>query len=65
MVRVVNIDHISIRVGDFAKSKEFYGKLFKFLGFKVLGEYDNHEGRRVPQVIEALMTLLYLQPPCK
>ena len=44
MVRVVNIDHISIRVGDFAKSKEFYGKLFKFLGFKVLGEYDDAIG---------------------
>ena len=44
MVRVVNVDHISIRVGDFPKSKEFYGKLFKFLGFKVLGEYDDAIG---------------------
>ena len=44
MVRVVNIDHISVRVGDFAKSKAFYSKLFKFLGFKVLGEYDDAIG---------------------
>jgi catechol 2,3-dioxygenase-like lactoylglutathione lyase family enzyme len=44
MVRVVNIDHISLRVGDFAKSKAFYGELFKFLGFKVLGEYDDAIG---------------------
>jgi catechol 2,3-dioxygenase-like lactoylglutathione lyase family enzyme len=44
MARVVNIDHISVRVGDFAKSKAFYGRLFKFLGFKVLGEYDDAIG---------------------
>jgi catechol 2,3-dioxygenase-like lactoylglutathione lyase family enzyme len=44
MVRVVNIDHISLRVGDFAKSKAFYSELFKFLGFKVLGEYDDAIG---------------------
>ena len=44
MARVVNIDHVSVRVSDFAKSKAFYGKLFKFLGFKVLGEYDDAIG---------------------
>lgn len=44
MVRVVNIDHISVRVADFARSKAFYGALFKFLGFKVLGEYDDAIG---------------------
>jgi catechol 2,3-dioxygenase-like lactoylglutathione lyase family enzyme len=38
MVRVVGIDHLVIRVGDYQKSKKFYGKLFKFLGFKVLDE---------------------------
>ena len=27
MIRVVGIDHISLRVGDFEKSKAFYGKL--------------------------------------
>lgn len=44
MVRVVNIDHISVRVADFTRSKAFYGALFKFLGFKVLGEYDDAIG---------------------
>jgi len=43
-VRVVGIDHISLRVGDFAKSKAFYGKLMPFLGFKVLDEYPDAIG---------------------
>jgi hypothetical protein len=33
MVRVVGIDHLVIRVGDYEKSKSFYDKLLKFLGF--------------------------------
>ncbi len=44
MVRVVGIDHISIRVSDFVKSKAFYAKLFEFLGFKVLAEFPNEMG---------------------
>lgn len=44
MVRVVNIDHISVRVSDFARSKKFYASLFEFLGFKVLDEYDDAIG---------------------
>jgi catechol 2,3-dioxygenase-like lactoylglutathione lyase family enzyme len=44
VVRVVGIDHISIRVSDFDKSKAFYGKLFPFLGFKVLEEYEGAIG---------------------
>ena len=44
MLRVVGIDHISIRVSDFDKSKAFYGKLFPFLGFKVLEEYGDAIG---------------------
>ena len=44
MVRVVGIDHISVRVGDFEKSKVFYDKLFMFLGFKVLDEYPDAKG---------------------
>ncbi|MEZ5828000.1 MAG: VOC family protein [Hyphomicrobiales bacterium] len=44
MVRVVGIDHISIRVSDFDKSKAFYGKLLPFLGFKVLDEYPDAIG---------------------
>jgi len=44
MVRVVGIDHISIRVSDYEKSKAFYDKLLTFLGFKVLGEYGDQIG---------------------
>lgn len=44
MNRVVGIDHISIRVSDIKKSKDFYSKLFDFLGFKVLDEYDDAIG---------------------
>jgi catechol 2,3-dioxygenase-like lactoylglutathione lyase family enzyme len=44
MVRVLGIDHLAIRVGNFRKSKAFYGRLFKFLGFKVLAEYPGAIG---------------------
>ncbi len=44
MVRVVGLAHLAIRAGDFAKSKAFYGKLFGFLGFKVLDEYADAIG---------------------
>ena len=44
MARVVNIDHISVRVADFARSKAFYSELFGFLGFKVLDEFDDAIG---------------------
>ena len=44
MVRVVGIDHLSIRVCDHAKSKQFYGQLFAFLGFKIEAEYPDTTG---------------------
>ena len=44
MNRVVNVDHLSIRASDFRKSKTFYGKLFDFLGFTVLDEYEDAIG---------------------
>ena len=44
MARVVGIDHLSIRVSDYEKSKQFYGKLFAFLGFRVSEEYENAIG---------------------
>jgi catechol 2,3-dioxygenase-like lactoylglutathione lyase family enzyme len=44
MVRVVGIDHISIRVSDYPKSKDFYSRLFAFMGFKVLDEYADAIG---------------------
>jgi catechol 2,3-dioxygenase-like lactoylglutathione lyase family enzyme len=44
MVEVVGIDHLVIRVSDYAKSKAFYGRLFAFLGFEISDEYDDAIG---------------------
>jgi catechol 2,3-dioxygenase-like lactoylglutathione lyase family enzyme len=44
MARVVGIDHLSIRVSDYEKSKQFYGKLFTFLGFGLSDEYQDAIG---------------------
>jgi catechol 2,3-dioxygenase-like lactoylglutathione lyase family enzyme len=44
MPRVVGIDHIVIRVGDFEKSKAFYGKFLGFLGFKPMEHYKDAAG---------------------
>jgi catechol 2,3-dioxygenase-like lactoylglutathione lyase family enzyme len=42
--KVIGIDHISIRVSDYKKSKAFYGRLFEFLGFEISDEYRNTIG---------------------
>ena len=42
--KVVGIDHISVRVRDYAKSKAFYAKLFDFLGFEISDEYPDAIG---------------------
>ncbi len=42
--KVVGIDHISIRVNDYEKSKAFYGRLFEFLGFEISDEYPSTIG---------------------
>ncbi len=44
MPRVVGIDHLVLSVGDFARSKEFYKKLLRFLGLKLKHEYDDMAG---------------------
>jgi catechol 2,3-dioxygenase-like lactoylglutathione lyase family enzyme len=44
MMRVVGIDHLSIRVSDFKKSRQFYSRLFTFLGFGLSDEYDDAIG---------------------
>jgi catechol 2,3-dioxygenase-like lactoylglutathione lyase family enzyme len=44
MPQVVGVDHLVISVGDFERSKKFYGELLKFLGFKVLDEYEDSMG---------------------
>ena len=42
--KVVGIDHISIRVRDYEKSKFFYSKLFTFLGFEISEDYGSTIG---------------------
>jgi catechol 2,3-dioxygenase-like lactoylglutathione lyase family enzyme len=44
MPRVVGVDHLVLSVGDFARSKEFYAKLLKFLGFKFKHDYADMAG---------------------
>jgi catechol 2,3-dioxygenase-like lactoylglutathione lyase family enzyme len=39
MPRVVGIDHLVLSVGKFARSRDFYGKVLGFLGFKL--KYDD------------------------
>jgi catechol 2,3-dioxygenase-like lactoylglutathione lyase family enzyme len=44
MSRVVGIDHLVLSVGDFARSKAFYGKVLGFLGFKLKHNYPDMAG---------------------
>jgi len=44
MVRVVGIDHLSIRVSDLKVSRAFYERLFTFLGFELLGDEGDMVG---------------------
>lgn len=44
MKRIVNIDHLTIAVSDFRRSKRFYAALYKFLGMKVMDEYPDAMG---------------------
>lgn len=44
MKRVVNVDHLTISVSDFGRSKRFYAALFDFLGMKVMDEYSDSMG---------------------
>ena len=44
MPRVVGIDHLVLSVGDLERSKDFYGKLLGFLGFKLKYDYADMAG---------------------
>ena len=44
MVRVVGVDHLTVSVSDLAVSKDFYHRLFTYLGFEVLGDYGDMIG---------------------
>lgn len=44
MARVVGIDHLVIRVGDYRRSRAFYDAVLGFLGFKRKYEFDKTAG---------------------
>jgi catechol 2,3-dioxygenase-like lactoylglutathione lyase family enzyme len=44
MPRVVGIDHLVIRVADYARSRHFYDKVLGFLGFERKYEFDTTAG---------------------
>jgi catechol 2,3-dioxygenase-like lactoylglutathione lyase family enzyme len=44
MVRVKGIDHLTITVGDFARSRAFYATLLPFLGFELKYDYAGMAG---------------------
>jgi catechol 2,3-dioxygenase-like lactoylglutathione lyase family enzyme len=44
MPRVVGIDHLVLSVGNLARSKEFYGKVLGFLGFRLKHSYADMAG---------------------
>jgi len=44
MARVTGIDHLSIRVSNYERSKAFYTRLMAFLGFEVEAEYPDTMG---------------------
>ena len=44
MPHVVGIDHLAIRVRDFARSKAFYDRLLGYLGFTLEWEFDHVAG---------------------
>lgn len=44
MPRIAGIDHLSISVSDLKKSRGFYDYVLKFLGFKLLDEYEEAVG---------------------
>ena len=46
VVEVVGIDHVVVRVGNFEKSKEFYDRLFAFLGFEFIEAFSDTIGWR-------------------
>jgi len=44
MPNVLAIDHLALSVTNYKKSKEFYGKLLGFMGFKVFMRGKNYIG---------------------
>ncbi len=44
MARVIGIDHLVIRVSNFARSKRFYDDVLGFLGFKLKYDFEDAAG---------------------
>jgi catechol 2,3-dioxygenase-like lactoylglutathione lyase family enzyme len=44
MAKVIGIDHLVLRVGEFARSKRFYEAVLGFLGFTLKYEFDKTAG---------------------
>lgn len=44
MIQISGIDHLVLSVGDYEVSRRFYGRLLRFLGFKILDEYEDAIG---------------------
>ncbi len=44
MARVTGIDHLVIRVSDFARSKDFYSQVLGFLDFELAEDYRDAAG---------------------
>jgi len=42
--RIQSVDHLVLAVSNLGRSKRFYSALFKFLGMKVMDEYDDAIG---------------------
>jgi catechol 2,3-dioxygenase-like lactoylglutathione lyase family enzyme len=46
MVQVLGVDHVVMRVSNYERSKEFYDRLFAFLGFEVIDRFTDMTGWR-------------------
>ena len=46
MVQVLGVDHVIIRVSNYARSQRFYARLFAFLGFEAIGDFSDMTGWR-------------------
>ena len=46
MVQVIGVDHLSICVSNYDRSKDFYARLFAFLGFEIMDGFSDMVGWR-------------------
>jgi catechol 2,3-dioxygenase-like lactoylglutathione lyase family enzyme len=46
MVQVIGVDHLVIRVSDYERSRDFYGRLFTYLNFEIIDVFTDMTGWR-------------------